>query len=175
MGAITANDVGGLAGFHRPVVMLQPRHDAVGRLVEIEQFPAPLDLNTIFGESIDQQPLVLVLRKDQNVRIRTDPSTHLAKRGASHPTPGNPQIDAGRRAAMFDDAVRDPDLPVQLQGSRLHRERPRCCRGFRRLVDDSRAHAQPGEPQPHDQAGGPGADNEDVRVAHHRSYDVTQE
>jgi hypothetical protein len=67
----------------------------------------------------DQQVLVRVLRKDQDVRIRTDTSADVAKRGARHVATGHPQIYLGDGAAACDDGIRDPDLAIELERARL--------------------------------------------------------
>lgn len=106
--------------------------------------------------------LVCVLRKDQDVRIRTDISADVAKRGARHVATGHPQIYLGDGAAACDDAVRDPDLAIELERARLDGNGTRGRRRLGKLIDDSQAHPQPCEPQRQHQARRSCPDDEDV-------------
>ena len=79
MSAVAACDKCGLPLFNPPIRQLQPCDGAVNRLVEIDQLRPLFDENACAPELVDQRALVLVLRKDEDLRIRSDTSADVAK------------------------------------------------------------------------------------------------
>ena len=131
-------------------------------ILEAEQLRPALDLDADPGEAVDQQTLVLVLRKDQRVGERAEARAHLAENRVRHLLAGHPEIGGEDVPSTFDDRVSQADLPVQLERACLHGQRARRRPRLRRLVDDPYAHAQPRQPQGQHEARRPGADDEDV-------------
>ena len=60
--------------------------------------------------------------------------------------------------------IDDAQVRVDLEGAGLHAERPRLARRPGMAVDDHRAHAAAGELVGEHQAGGAGADDQDVGI-----------
>ena len=66
--AVAAGEIGGLAGA-LAVRPAQPGDDPIALVAEAGELGPALDLHAGFGEALDQQPLVLVLREDQQERV----------------------------------------------------------------------------------------------------------
>src|SRR5205807_676740 len=107
-----------------------------GRLVEGYQLCLALHLDAGLGQAIEQQTLVLVLRKDQRVWKRTDTGAHVAEDGARDLSAGRPEIGGGHLPSTRDDRLSEADLVVQLQRACLDGQRARRRPRLRRLVDD---------------------------------------
>ena len=167
MRAITPGDIRGFGRFDPPVRQLEPRNNAIGRLLEIDQFRAPLDSDASCPELIDQKVLVFVLRKNQDIGIRTDVFANVAKRGAGDPPTSDPQIHAGCRPAARDNGIGNSDLPVQLERSRLYGEGAGGCRRLSKPVNDSHARPEPCQPQRQHEARRSRSDDEDVGLGSH--------
>ena len=63
------------------------------RLLERHELGSALHLDAGVAQAIDQQPFVLVLRKDQRVGKRTDAGAHVAEDRARATFAGRPEID----------------------------------------------------------------------------------
>src|SRR5271170_4059946 len=68
--------------------------------------------------------------------------------------------------AMFDHGVSKIELTVEFERSRLNGRGSRGSAGLCRLVDDAHLNPKLGEPERQDQAGGTGADDQNVAVPH---------
>jgi len=128
-----------------------------------------VDVNADCGQAIDQQALVLILRKNQQVRKRAQTLAHFPEDGTRRLPAGHPEICRDYPPATFDDGVGEADLAVELERPSLHGKRARRRPRFRSLVDNPHAHAEPRQPQGQDQARRPCADDEDVCLARRRS------
>ena len=71
----------------------------------------------------------------------------------------HPQIDCGNLVAMLHHEIGEVELPVEFEGTRMNRQRPRGHAGLRRFVDYAHLDAEPGEPERQYQAGRAGADD----------------
>ena len=140
-GAVAAGDVACLAGF-LPALRPAKAGDHVLALVrEADQFGPALNRDAELLQPLDQQPLMLVLRKDLQERIGRQVRTDALKRQARRRFALHPQIDGGNLVPMFDDGVGEAELAVEFERPRLNRQGPRGRAGLRRLVDD--AHLNP--------------------------------
>jgi hypothetical protein len=70
MRAVAARNVGGLACTYRSIRPFQAGEHTAVRVRKVHELGVALDLDPALGQAIDQQPFVLVLRKDQRVRER---------------------------------------------------------------------------------------------------------
>jgi hypothetical protein len=92
MSAVTAGDERSRARVQAAVCALDPRHDMIAALLEPDEFRLALDRDAGASETIEQQSLVLLLRKDERVRLRADAGAHLAKHEARNRAARDPQI-----------------------------------------------------------------------------------
>ncbi len=125
MGAVASRHVGRLAGLLGTIGKFQAREYATGRLLEAQQLRPALDLYAGQGQTIDQQPLVLVLRKDQRVRERAEVAAHITKGRMSHPFARYPQIHGAGLASTVHGLVSQTNLTVELQRACLDGQRAR--------------------------------------------------
>ena len=109
---------------------------------------------------------MLVLRKDERVGIRADARVHVGEHGARGPAPSNPEIRGGNGAAAIDNGLRQRELTVQLEGTRLHGKGPRRRAGLRRFVHNAHPNAELCEPKRQHQTGRAGANDQNGIVAH---------
>ncbi len=166
MRAVAARDIGGIARLPRSIHPFQVRTHSIDVILEVEKLRLALDLDAGFGQTLDQEALVLVLRKDLRIRKRTQTEAHLTEDGSRHLVAGHPEIRSEDLSSTLDHRVRQADLAVQLERARLHGQRARRRPRPRRPVDDSHAHAQPRQPQSQHQARRACADDEDVSLAY---------
>ena len=145
--AVAADEVRGLAALLRSVGLLQPRDYAVAAIFESGQLDGTLDRHAECRKPLDQEPLVLVLREDQHVRIAADPLAHRAERHAPHALSADPEIRSDERLTALDQRVGEIDLRVELECARLHAQRARRRAWLADLVDDAHTHAEASEPQ----------------------------
>src|SRR4030095_4572497 len=92
LGAVAAGDERGVAEVDATTCTLQPRDDAIDAFLESDEFRLPLDLYSGVAQPIDQQPLVLVLRKNERIGIRTDALAHRSDHQSRNLAPRDPQI-----------------------------------------------------------------------------------
>ncbi len=110
--AVAAGDEGGLARLGGSVRPLESREHTAVRFLERHELCLALDFDAGLGQAVDQQALVLVLRKDQHVRKRTDTRAHVAEGRARHLLAGRPEIDGSHLPSAGEDRVREADLTV---------------------------------------------------------------
>src|SRR5712692_1906861 len=115
MRAIAPRNVGRLARLRGSIRPFQARAYTTGCILEVQELGAALHLDAGRGQTIDQQALVLVLRKDQRIRERAEARAHSTEDSACHPLTGYPDIRCGDRPSALDDRVSKADLPVQLE------------------------------------------------------------
>ena len=164
MRAVAAGDVGGLAHLDRAVRALQSSEHPTGSLLERQELGLALDFDAGLAQAIDQQALMLVLRKDQHVGKWTDPHTHVADYGVGDLFPGCPEVDRRHLPPALDDGVSEADLPIQLERPCLDCKGARCRSRPVRLVDDPHADAHHRQPESQDEARRSCADDDDVSV-----------
>src|SRR6266851_686245 len=159
-GAVAAGEEDRLA---RPSPV-EPRRDPATHFVEVDELDPALDLHAQLLESVDQEPLVLVLRVDQAIRERAPVRAQPFEIEVGCPPASRPQIDGGEREPGFDYVVGDTELPVEFQRARLHRQRARSRSWLVGLVDDADPDAQSDEPKSEHETGRSSADDEDLSV-----------
>src|SRR6516162_11246788 len=118
--------------------------DAIALLGKAGKFGSALYRDAELLQSLDQQALMLVLRKNVQERIggqiladglEGEPRLRFAL---------HPHIYRRNLVAMLDHEVGEVELPVKFEGTRLNRERARGRAGLRRLVDDAHLDAELG-------------------------------
>src|SRR5262245_32278562 len=80
--AVAAGDERRLARLDGLARTLEAGDDVTAAFFEADELRAAFDGDAGLCQPVDQQPLVLVLRKDEGVRIRTDAGAHVAKHQA---------------------------------------------------------------------------------------------
>ena len=131
---------------------------------KLHEFCVPLDLHAGLAQALNQQPLVFVLRKDERVGKWAEPCAHFAQHGMGRALAGNPEIRGDRLPPTLNHRIREPDLAVELERSRLNSQRARrrswlCC-----LINNPYPYAQPRQPKGQHQARRSCADDEDVGI-----------
>ncbi len=164
MGAVAAGDVGAGADLLGAVGFFQARLHAALGLLEPEERDAALDRNAEAGKAVDQHLLVRVLRIDHHVGEGAEAAPHVAERDAGDFLAAHPEIDGAEFEPVAQDDVGEADLAIELEGPRLHGERPRRGPGLRRLGDDAQPHTEPREKQGEHQPGRAGADDQNLRI-----------
>ena len=140
-GAVTAGDVACLAGFLLPLRPPKAGNHALGLVREAHQFGPALYRDAELLQPLNQQTLMLVLRKNMQERIGRQVRADPLKRQARGRFALDPQIDGRNLVSTFDHGVRKPELAVEFERPRLNRQGPRGRAGLRRLVDN--AHLSP--------------------------------
>ena len=126
-------------------------------LRQADQLHSPLDRHALLFACGAQDPFRLGLGKQEDIVITAgDPREVHAEKAFSV------AIDAASETAIpqSNHLLGKPSLFQQLQGPRLHADRPRSCPGSGQLVDDANTNSQarqfqgsrqPGRPGTHDQ------------------------
>ena len=96
----------------------------------------------------------------KRARDRAEPAELDVRRPGA---PG-PEIRGAELESRVDNFVRETELAVELQRPRLHRERSRSVTRSSGLVDDANLDPQPSQPESEHEAGGSGADDENLGV-----------
>ena len=133
---------------------------------EADQFGTPLDRDAERLQPLDQEPLVLILRKDVQERVGRQVRADAAERNTRRGLALHPQIDGGNLVARRDHRLREIELPVEFERARLHRQRARGGAGLGGLVDDADLDAEFCQPKRQHQTGRPGADDQNVALRH---------
>ena len=168
MRAVAASDVRRLTRFGRAIRSAQSCLHPTRDLLERHKLGRALDVDAGFAQAIDQQPFVLVLRKNQCVGKRTDAGAYIAEHCVRDVFAGRPEIDCTHWPSSGDDRVSDADLAVQFERACLHGKRARRRSRLLGLVHDPHAHAQQCQPQPQHKTCRPCTDNQDLGVGHFR-------
>ncbi len=137
-------------------------------LLEPNELGLALHCHSRLRQARDQEPLVRVLRKDEEERERAQSLAHIVQWYACDARTCNPQVDRHIWQAGGDHCIGEADLAIELQRAGMDAQRTRRRARFCRLIDDSNAHTQTGQPERQDEARGTRADDEDGRVARHR-------
>ena len=107
------------------VLELQLSDHPVAHFSKAQKLRATLHFDARALEMLDEKSLVLVLRKDECKRERTESLADVSEGdpGPVHAT--RPEVDGDEFQAAFDHLVRNPHLSVELQRARVNRKRPR--------------------------------------------------
>jgi len=140
--------------------------DAVATIVEAGERARTLDRDAGGGQLLAEEPLVLVLREDQDVRVRGRAGAERAQLDMRNVPAADPEIQGIEADGRVDDGIGDAELAIELERARVHDERAgrRCDGGG--LVDDAHAHTRAGEAQREHEAGRTRAGDQDVDVVH---------
>ena len=168
---IAAGKVESFAFFFYAARSLQTSDHVIALLLEADELSEALDLDPLPTKVLDQKLFVLILGEDQQVREGAQSLAYVAEVGTSCRLAAHPDVDGRELEAAVDDLVRKTDLAIELERTRVHRERARRGPRLGRLVDDPDVGAHALEPERQDQAGRAGADDENLRRAsRHRRH-----
>src|SRR5205807_9143906 len=103
----------------------QARRHPRALVLEADKFRGALDRDAHLLEAIDQEALMLVLRKDERVGEGTDALPHVAEDDATLFLACDPQSGCSHLEPGIDDLARAIDLVVECQDSRTHHHRLR--------------------------------------------------
>jgi GNAT superfamily N-acetyltransferase len=124
---------------------------------------------------LDQQPLMFVLRKDDQIRERTDAGPYAAEMNMRDLPALDPQIQVGEWEPALDDGIGESNLPIELECSCVDDERARRGAGLGDFIDDADANAAVCEPQRKGKAGRAGTRDQDIDIGHEaRRSDVAE-
>jgi hypothetical protein len=137
MRAVASGKKGRLALLLACVAVHEMGDDPITALVESAQFARSLDAHACGRKPLDQQTLVLILRKDQHVRKCRRTLAERAKIDMRDLLPGHPQVDRCETDRGVDDGVGDAELPVELERARMNDERARRRSRLGGLVHDA--------------------------------------
>src|SRR5581483_5737981 len=123
--AVAAGEIARLVIMFGAVGSAQARGDTIGRLSKTEKLGLPLDTHAQRFEPFDQKLFVLVLRKYLHERVRRQPLADAIKRDVSLSFAADPEIGCRDAMSFLHDRVGEIELPIELERTRLHRERTR--------------------------------------------------
>ncbi|VVO38618.1 hypothetical protein PS718_05588 [Pseudomonas fluorescens] len=139
---------------------------AIASLLEMLQCGVALDADAIVFEALDQQLFMLVLREYFDERVGRQALADAVQRQLCDRFAIDPEVCRRDLMTVAHDGLGQVQLPIQLQRSRLHRQRPGSGARCGGLVDDAHLHAQFAQPQGQHQPGGAGADDQDIAAVH---------
>jgi hypothetical protein len=169
--AIAPRDVCDLALLFDATLSPAPCDHAVTTDFEADELRSALDLHAGAAKVLDQKPLVLVLRKDEQEGKGAQPFADVGKGDAPRVLSARPQIYRRKPEPAVDDLTREAYLSVELERAGVDRQGPRRRSRLRGFVDDSDAHTEALEPERQNQPGRARADDEDlVRVCGGRRH-----
>src|SRR5579871_1637095 len=119
------------------IAAAQPRYDAPVALGEAEKFSTPFDSNAERVQPVDQQPLVLVLRKDMQERVGCQARADIFEFEMRHRLAFDPEIDRRHLVSTRDHGLGEIELLIELERARLNREGARGGAGLGGVVDDA--------------------------------------
>ena len=93
-------------------------------ILEAEEFGPALDLDPRLAQPVDQEPLVLVLREDHQVRERTQALPHRAEADTGGFPAPHPQVCGRELQSLIDHRLGQADLPVELERPRVDHQGP---------------------------------------------------
>jgi hypothetical protein len=164
--AVAAGDVGSLAALLPAVGTAKTCGHAVALITVFKELRPSLDDRAQLLEPRDQQPLMLVLRKNVQERIGREARADLLERDARPRFALDPEPDGRDLVAARDHITGEIELAIELERSRVDRQCAGGRAGICGLVDDSGLRAELGQPQREHQTGGPSADDQHVRAGH---------
>src|SRR5258708_37661185 len=113
MRTIASRYVGCLARLLGSIRTLQAREHMTTHILEVQELRSSPDLDAGLGQAIDQQTLVLVLRKDQRVREGAQSRAHVGEDCACHILASHPEIGGHAFPSTLDDRMGAADLAVK--------------------------------------------------------------
>ena len=125
MCAIAAGNVGSLTRLLLSIRGLQMGNDSTSGVLKGGELCPSLDLNAGLSQALNQQTLVLVLRKDQRVGERTEPNAHFSKNCTSSSLAGDPEIRGNGLPSTLHHRFGKANLAVELERPCLNSERAR--------------------------------------------------
>jgi hypothetical protein len=164
--AVAPGDVGRLACLFLSVSTTQTRDDMAAGIAVAEELGLPFDRNAKPLQPRDQQPLMLVLRKDLKKGIRGQLRGDFLEVDARPWLAFDPEPNGRDFVSVFDDEIGEVELAIEFERTRVHRQRTGGRAGHGGLVDDAEIHAELGQPQREGQTGRPGADDQYVASGH---------
>ncbi|CAI8749332.1 hypothetical protein EMIT0232MI5_130167 [Pseudomonas sp. IT-232MI5] len=142
------------------------RGEAIAGFLETVQRGVAFDRDVIVFETLDQQPFMFILREDFDERVGRQAFADAVQRQLRDRFAIDPEIRRRHPMAVAHNSVGEVQLPVQLKGARLHRQRSRSGAGRGGFIDDAHAYAEFAQPQGQHQPGRAGADDQDVAAVH---------
>src|ERR1700693_5687422 len=115
MCTVAAGKISRFARLFASIRTLQARDYTIASIVECGELQRTLDLDAQLAQALDQEALVLILRKDQHVWKRTDSGAHVAKRDAANLFAAYPQIGGGKSQPILDQCAGKTRLLVELE------------------------------------------------------------
>ncbi len=158
-GAVAAAQIRAAAG-DTFAVAFQHRAYTPFILGEGFQFGVPLHLDAVGAQLLDQEALMIVLRKSQHERVGAEAGADVLERQHGDIVAVFTQVNGVDLDAKVDHHVGKPQLAVEFQRARMHGHRAGGLAGAAVLVDDAHSDAAPRQGYGEHQAGGAGADNE---------------
>src|SRR5947209_19444829 len=126
------------------------RDYAVAFIAIADELGAPLDRDAQFFQPRDQQPLMLILRKDLKERIGGQIRGDLLEVNPRPRFAFDPQADSGNLVSALEDDLSEIELAIKFESARVHGE----CAGRRArlgsLVDETWFYSKPGQPERED-------------------------
>ena len=135
-------------------------------ILESHQFGRTLNVDAGALEVIDQQALVLILRKDEKVRKWGESGPNRSDVGSRDVPAVDPEVHRVERDGARDDVVGDPQLAIELQGAGMDHQRSRRGSRLGDLVDDPDGDAAPRQPEREHEAGWTRADDKHLWIGH---------
>jgi hypothetical protein len=126
----------------------------------------PLDTAAQRFQPFDQQPLVLVLRKDVQEGVRRQVGADGVERHARGGFSLHPKIDGGNMVSLGDHCVCEIELPVEFERSGLHRQSARGRSRLGGLVNNAHLDAELCQPKRQYQTGRACADDQNLTLGH---------
>src|SRR5262249_7528237 len=120
--AVAAGDVGGLAALLPAVRTAKTCGHSVALITVSKELRPSLDDRAQLLEPRDQQPLMLVLRKDVQEGIGRESRADLLKRDARSRLALDPQPDGRDLVAARDHVTGEIELAIELERSRMDRQ-----------------------------------------------------
>src|SRR5213083_448238 len=162
--AVAARDIRGLDLAGGAIGLLERCDYATGFLGDAGELGVPLHRHAPVAQVVAHDPLVVVLAQHQDKGKRADALPDVAQRDARRPLSFRPHIGAVAAAAQLERTLRDPELGVDLERTRMHRHRPRLLRRPGMPVYDHGAYAAPSDLVGEHQPGGAASDDQYVRI-----------
>ena len=124
MGSVAPGEIRRFARLLGPVRPPQAGPHALAVILEAEELGPALDLDPRLAQPVDQEPLVLVLREDHQVRERTQALPHRAEADTGGFPAPHPQVCGRELQSLIDHRLGQADLPVELERPRVDHQGP---------------------------------------------------
>jgi hypothetical protein len=137
---------------------------ATVKLGERDQLSTTLYRYSQNAQTLDEKPLVVVLRIYQKEWVRGQAHAELLERHSRDATASSPEIEMGDLGASGDHRVGDPDLSVELQCPNVDGQSAGRRARLSGLIDNSHGDTKSGQPERKDQSGRPGSDDQNLGI-----------